>query len=166
MIPIGKICALAVLSSCTGRPAAPAVRLITDDPRDVDGVSAWEPLGFDVSLEDSGLVECDLGWYVPNEGTEIPESGIDCQITIGVRRVPILRERAGTNARSFRDQRLIELDPRLDTFGLLYALSHESGHILLDTKLHTQGGIMGGSTYVLTDVDRELACETIHLCTE
>lgn len=161
-----KLLVLALLLvGCVERPEAPAVRIIGAP---IDAVTAWEPLGFDVSLEDSGLVECTQHWYVPNEGTEIPDSGIDCQITIGVRRVDLLRERAGTNARSFRDQRLIEIDSRTydDTFGLLYALSHESGHILLDTKLHTQGGIMGGSTYVLTDVDRKLACETINICTE
>lgn len=140
------------------RPAAPAVQLITDRAEDVAGVDAWAPLGFDVALEDSGLPECGYDWYDAGE--------LECQITIGVRHVELLRERAGTNARSFRDQRLIEVDARLDNFGLLYALSHESGHILLDTKTHTAGGIMGGATYVLTPVDRELACETIHICTE
>lgn len=163
MIPIGKICVLATLifligTGCVERPAAPAVQLVTDRAEDVAGVSAWEPLGFDVALEDSDLPECDPQWY--------DEGELDCQITIGVRRVELLREHVGSNARSFRDQRLIEVDSRLDTFGLLYALSHESGHILLDTKTHTAGGIMGGSTYVLTDVDRQLACETIHICTE
>lgn len=159
MIPIGTICVLLAVSSCTGRPAAPAVQLITDRADDVAGVDAWAPLGFDVALEDSGLEECDPTWYAAGYNR-------NCQLTIGVQRVDNLRERAGTNARSFRDQRLIEVDSRLDTFGLLYALSHESGHILLDTKLHTQGGIMGGATYVLTNVDRELACETVNICTE
>lgn len=147
-----------LLVGCVERPAAPAVQLVTDRAEDVAGVDAWAPLGFDVALEDSGLPECGYGWY--------DEGDTDCQLTIGVHHVPNLRERAGSNARSFRDQRLIEVDSRLDTFGLLYALSHESGHILLDTKIHTAGGIMGGSTYVLTDVDRRLACETIHICTE
>lgn len=147
-----------LLVGCVERPTAPAVQLITDRAEDVAGVDAWEPLGFDVALEDSGLPECDQQWYAHGE--------LDCQITIGVRHVELLREHVGSNARSFRDQRLIEVDSRLDTFGLLYALSHEAGHILLDTSVHTNGGIMGGSTYVLTPVDRRLACETINICTE
>lgn len=157
MIPFGKICVLAVLiavlSSCTGRPAAPAVHLITDAPGDLEGARAWEPLGFDVALEESGLPECGLGWYVYGE--------TDCEITIGVVRTPV-----PTRARSYRDQRRVELDPSLNERATRFAMAHEVGHILLDTPKHTVGGIMGGSTYWLTAVDRALACETIHICTE
>ena len=111
----------------------------------------WEPLG--TTFGDAGLDECYFDWYKIDE--------TDCQITIGVVRVPMLRERAGTNARTFRDQRRIEIDSRLAGIDLDYAVAHEVGHILLDTSEHTPTGIMSGYATEMSADDWALACRTI-----
>lgn len=145
------ILALLLVGCTTEAPDAPNVALVADP---VPAPTAWESLGytFDPAAD---LPECDLHWRA---NTEPP-----CQITIGVVRVPMLRERAGTNARTFRDQRRIEIDSRLEGYALELAVAHEVGHILLDTPEHTQTGIMSGSSLVLSADDRALACRTVGL---
>lgn len=157
------LCMLCTITACgatSETPEAPYVRLVVQDaPQDhayVQAVSAWAPLGFEVGFEDSGMVECDFTW--PSETT-------DCQITIGIIRDPLLREKEGTNALSDRTGRFMKIDSEVtDPFGLAIAVAHEAGHILLDTAEHTQGGIMGGADCVMHDVDKELACRTIGIC--
>lgn len=137
--------------AASDEPDAPNVNLVADP---VPAPSGWEVLGYTFD-GDVGLPECDLHWHV---GKEPP-----CQITIGVVRVPMLRERTGTNARSFRDRRRVEIDSRLEGTALDFAVAHEVGHILLDTSEHTPTGIMsGGAQYVSSD-DRALACRTVGL---
>lgn len=127
----------------------PAVVLVADP---VPAPLAWEDLGF--TFGDAGLDECAYGWYRDGEDAA-------CQITIGVVRVPMLRERTGTNARTFRDQRRIEIDSRLEGYDLDLAVAHEVGHVVLDTSEHTRTGIMSGGSVALSDDDRALACRTI-----
>jgi len=149
-----------LLAACVAdRPSAPAVRLITTLTDSVVGVSAWEPLGFDVSANDSELPECAYTWYRTKTTS--------CQITIGIVIDPLLREHTGTLALSYRDQRTIVLDDDIrEREALLVAVAHESGHILLDTPKHTSRGIMGGTSWHMWDEDRTLACETIDICIE
>lgn len=135
----------------SSEPDAPNVVLVADP---VPPPLGWEALGFTFDPA-ADLPECDLHWRADSEPP--------CQITIGVVRVPMLRERAGTNARTFRDQRRIEIDSRLDGVALDFAVAHEVGHVLLDTSEHTQGGIMGGSSLTVTAQDRALACRTVGL---
>ena len=156
------VLAIAVLAGCAERPEAPAVHVITLDGSDVlpvyvQGAAAWSPLGLDASTESSGLPECGLSWYVFGE--------LQCEITIGIRRDPLLRESRGTNALSSRPERTITIDSDLtDPYALEIAIAHEAGHILLDTAEHTRGGIMGGASLSMADVDRELACRAIQIC--
>lgn len=120
------------------------------------GARAWEALDFVASFADSGHTECARHWY---------EDSPTCQLTIGIVRDPTLRQREGTTALSDRDARTIRIDSSVtEFFALLIAVAHEVGHIVLDTPLHTQGGIMGGSAFTMTDVDRQLACTTVHVC--
>lgn len=153
----------------SSRPDAPAVHVIplravqgdtpALDPLVVTAIVAWEPLGFDVSADDTGTRECDLHWHAGDP--------IDCQITIGVIRPPDLIEREDKLAESNRDQRIVWIDARLVSPRYLsIASAHEAGHVLLDTPRHTEGGIMGGFDDVMHDVDRALACETVGLCVE
>lgn len=149
--------------ACTvpSRPVAPAVHVVAPEgllPEYLDGASGWAPLGFDVSGESSGLVECQRRWYASQSDTR------DCQLTIGVVVEPGLIERTGSDAAASREFRTVFLDDSLAGERLLQAVAHEAGHILLDTPRHTQGGIMGGVSYTMWDVDRELACETLGIC--
>lgn len=129
---------------------APSVVLVRDP---VPVPHEWEALGF--SFGDAGLDECTQAWYKFDE--------LPCQITIGIVRVPMLRERSGTSARTFRDLRRVEIDSRLEGSDLEVAIAHEVGHVLLDTPEHTANGIMSGKTAVLSKDDRALACRTIGL---
>lgn len=126
----------------------PPINLVGDP---VPVPHGWDPLG--VEFTDAGLEECGFTWYRFDE--------VDCQITVGIVLVPMLRERAGTNARTFRDQRRIEIDSRLEGIDLDYAIAHEVGHILLDTSEHTRTGIMSGYATEMTADDWALACRTI-----
>lgn len=153
---------LAVAYSCR-EPAPiaelPSVRLVADPVRDehLTGARAWEPLGFVVSLEESGLRECQRRWYASDR-----EDAFDCQITIGIVIESGLIERTGSDAAASREMRAVYLDDDVRWLG--GAVAHEVGHILLDTPLHTRGGVMGGASGELRDVDYELACETIGVC--
>ncbi len=137
-----------------------AIRLVIvgDEPRPIylQGANAWSELGLDVGYEDRGFPECPQRW------TTSPR----CQITIGIVRVDGLREAEGTDASTNRLARRVQIDTDVtNTFRLLSAVAHEVGHIVLDTPRHTVGGVMGGADGVLHDVDRQLACETIGICT-
>lgn len=143
------------------RPVAPAVHVITLGGAPmlaayVKGAAAWSPLGFDVSADPSGLDECGYSWHVFGE--------LDCEITIGIRRDPLLREKHGTDASTSRPERIVTIDTEVPDADLQRIAAHEAGHILLDTADHTQGGIMGGSAVTMQKVDRELACRTIGIC--
>ena len=112
-----------------------------------------------------------LGLYVdPKPGERCARNWhntgpIDCAITIDVGRDPLLVEKFGTQALSNRGERTVLIDARLtDRDRLRVAAAHEIGHIILDTPRHTQGGIMGGSAWVMRPVDFALACETIGVC--
>lgn len=148
---------LLVLLGCAAEPPAlPHVVLVDAQELDAEGASAWAELGF--RFDGEVTPECARRWY--DEPREL-----ECTITIGFVRDPLLRERVGTNAMSNRDTRTVTLDAELvDTFELLIAGAHEVGHIVLDTPTHTAGGVMGGADWRLHDVDRELACETIGVC--
>jgi hypothetical protein len=158
------VVAVVLIAACGDnlRPDAPLVQLVPWPGQEieqayVDGARAWEPLGFDIQLKDDGLVECARRWYATGD--------TDCQITIGVKRDPLLREREGTDALSNRADRYVVLDGELtDYFRVITAIAHEVGHILLDTPEHTRGGVMGGSSWVLEPVDYELACRSIGIC--
>lgn len=143
------LCSL-LLVGCAAQPDefTPSVNLVADP---VPVPYGWGEIGF--SFGDSGFGECGLGWYKFDE--------TDCQITIGVVFVPMLRERTGTNAQTHRDQRFVEVDSRLTGYALKIAVAHEVGHVLLDTSEHTRTGIMSGSSLAISDDDRELACRSI-----
>lgn len=145
---INVIAIVVLVAGCAAEPFVPAVNLV-HDPAPVP--RGWEPLGF--VFEDAGLGECGITWYSHGE--------TDCQITIGIVSVPMLRERTGTNARTFRDQRRVEIDSRLEGEPLLFAVSHEVGHVILDTSKHTPTGIMSGGATEMTEDDWRLACESI-----
>ena len=154
-----KTILLAFLVACTSEslPQLPAVRLVVPGEFHEDyllGAKAWEELGFDVELGVPGeLVECQRGWY---------HGDFNCQLTIGVVVDPLLKERTGSDAASDRNARAVLLDDTRTEY--LIAVAHEVGHIVLDTPRHTHGGVMGGSSSVLRDVDFQLACETIGVC--
>lgn len=144
------------------RPEAPDIAIVTWPGQPLldtysDGASVWSPLGFDVSGSD--LPECERHWY---------ETGnVDCVITIGIRRDPMLREREGTNALSNRADRSITIDTSVtNAYDLTVAVAHEVGHIVLDTAEHTRGGVMGGASAQLEAVDYELACRAINICVD
>lgn len=138
-------------------PPAPHVRIVVDGERlDVYRNSAWAPLGFTVSFEDVYLPECPRFWYAMHE--------TNCQITVYLLRDQRLLELAGTEALAERAERVIRIDAAVAGDRLKISVAHELGHILLDTKEHTAGGIMGGATWVMRPVDYELACRTIGIC--
>lgn len=150
---------LTVLVACVGEPQGPRVAISVVDeseqlPAYLDAVRAWEPLGFEVTWGAFGeLPECQRRWYATGD--------VDCQVTLELVREPMLVERRGTAALSDISVRGIAIDTRVGGVDLLVAMAHESGHILLDTQDHTQGGIMGGSTWQMQSVDYDLACRTI-----
>lgn len=136
-----------------------ALRLVvvgdTERPIYQQGASAWAELGIEIGFQDRGLPECPQRWT----------TSARCQITIGIVRVDGLREVAGTNAKANRATRRIEIDTDVTAeLELRAVIAHEVGHVVLDTPRHTVGGIMGGSDWMLHDVDRALACETIGIC--
>lgn len=155
---------LLLLAACSSIPKTTGpqrnVRLVIvgDSQRDiyVKAASIWSVLGFTIGYQDAGRVECQRKWFDDKQ---------TCQYTIGIIRDPTLRQRAGTNAESNRDQRAVRIDSAVvDQYQLMIAVAHEVGHILLDTERHTQGGVMGGSDWALGEVDRQLACETVKVC--
>lgn len=150
MINVTLVALLLVGCTTSAEPDGyvPPINLVGDE---VPAPHGWEPLG--TTFGDAGLEECGFTWYKFDE--------TDCQITVGVVRVPMLRERAGTNARTFRDQRRIEIDLRLDGYALEVAVAHEVGHVLLDTAEHTPTGIMSGTTTEMSEDDWALARRTI-----
>jgi len=148
--------ALCVAYACDdGRTVElPSVKLVPPAPAYVDGADAWEALGF--TLVEEPLVECNRGWYASD-----PRQ-VDCTITIGVVVDPGLIERLGSDAAANRAFRTVYIDD--DNHAVVRALAHEAGHILLDTPRHTHGGVMGGASTELRDVDYALACEAIGVC--
>lgn len=155
---------IALLAACstTDRPAAPYVHLelVKQTPPMAEylaGAGVWEPLGFDFGYTDSGLPECQPNWYQPGQSA-------DCQITITLVRWEHLQEQYGTTALSDRHLRTMAIDTREEGSSLQLAISHEVGHIILNTEDHSQGGIMGGSSLTLTQTDIAFACAHIHIC--
>lgn len=148
-------------------PALPTIRVVRWPGQPLlaeygDGARAWEPLGFTVEADELGAVaedECPRRWYESGE--------YDCTITVGVFRDPQLLARHGTLASSDRAARSIAIDTSVvGSYDLVLAMAHETGHIVLDTPEHTQGGVMGGSSTVLEAVDYELACRAIGICVD
>lgn len=151
----------ALLVSCRPErpkpPPAPHVRIVVDGERlDAYRSSAWAPLGFTVSFDDMMIAECPRFWYAMRL--------VNCQITVYLLRDQRLLELAGTEALAERAERVIRIDAAVAGDRLKISVAHELGHILLDTKEHTAGGIMGGATWVMRPVDYELACRTIGIC--
>lgn len=155
-------------------PRAPSVRLFHDGAERAEylrGARGWEPLGFEFAIGDPIVTEpehpeCSRKWYerVQRLGSE------DCQISITIVVDPLLIERTGFDAAAGRDSRVVYLDDLIleshtpaALHYLTVAVAHEVGHIVLDTPLHTDGGIMGGATATMRDVDYELACSSIGL---
>lgn len=135
----------------------PSVRLVApqgDRPEYHEGCEAWADLGF--RFREPPRVECARRWY------DADPAQADCTITIGVVIEPGLIERTGSDAAADRQARTVLLDDQ--NHDVVLSLAHECGHILLDTPRHTQGGVMGGASYELRDVDYELACATIGVC--
>lgn len=161
---------LALLVSCATTEPTPRVRIAVVDaygyaeplPEYLEGARAWEPLGFEVTFGARGVEsECPRRWY---DGADV-----DCQITIELVRKPRLVETDGTLALSDIARRGIAIDPRVtDRDALLTAVAHEVGHILLDTSMHTTGGIMGGQGWQMFAPwpDLQLACMTIGRCVD
>lgn len=142
--------------ACAADTLLPHVVLVDGQDELADGARAWRELGF--RFDGAGARECFRRWY--DEPREL-----ECNITIGFVRDPLLRERMGADAMSNRDTRTVTVDADVtDSFELLIAGAHEVGHIVLDTPDHTVGGVMGGADWSLHDVDRELACSTIGVC--
>lgn len=173
----GVLSVLLLSGACAGTtyPDNPIVVLRYDGELRIeylDGACAWEPLGFRVYLADEPEAADAGGQIAPECGPRWYQHGSrDCQITIDIVVDPLLLERSGTDAAAFSATRVVLLDDRLleaDTGPasryLRTAVAHEVGHVVLDTGRHTQGGIMGGATSVMRDVDYELACETIGTC--
>lgn len=138
---------------------AHAIRLVIvgDETRPiyVEAARAWRELGLDVGYEDPGMPECPQRW----------PSVARCQITIGIVRAAGVRQEEGSDAAANRRERRIRIDTTVtDPLKLRARVAHEVGHIVLDTPRHTVGGVMGGADWVLHDVDRQLACETIKIC--
>lgn len=120
-----------------------------------DSCEAWSPLGFRCDRVD--VPRCDQGWSYGDDP--------DCLFDVGVKRQPNLVETDGTLAYSNRSGRFMVVDSDMgDAYHLRIAVAHELGHIILDTSQHTQGGIMGGSSDVMLDVDYWLACDEIGVC--
>jgi hypothetical protein len=117
--------------------------------------SVWNELGFAFSTDDRGP-ECERRWYADGQ--------FDCQVTIGFVAELYLEERVGRVAYADRANRIAHYDANLDGFTLCIAIAHETGHILLDSDEHTNGGVMGSLDCALADVDRELACRSIGAC--
>lgn len=156
-----KHLALLLLVACTSRPPAPMVHLVIDHDNDatpdevyLNAARGWEPLGFDFAVEATGMPECARDWFKTGE--------VDCEITLYLYRVPNLVESAGTSA--LNDNGTISIDTKLTGDALDNAVAHEVGHTLLNTGTHTKGGIMGGVSDRMWDVDYKLACETINIC--
>ncbi len=139
----------------------PWIRLVVpgeDRSEYLEGARAWESLGFNVELENEiSRDECQRHWYTGERA---------CQLTIGIVVEPELIARTGSDAASRRDERAVFLDDAIlaKRTQLLIAVAHEIGHIVLDTREHTRGGVMGGATWTLRDADFELACRTISVC--
>ncbi len=150
------------------RPEGPTIHLVTFGDQALmsqyaDAGAVWSPLGFDTVLttadEDMGLVECNMFWYQQGQ--------TDCQIRIMIERSPIVLERMGTAAFTKRAERHVFIDTSVtNSYDLVVATAHEIGHIILNTDLHTNGGVMGGSSSELLTVDFDLACRTINVCVE
>lgn len=150
---------LFTLAACSAVPVAPHVLLVTDRelPEYLMGASGWDPLGFQFTDQDTGMPECEIDWW--NTGKT------DCQISIGLVRDPFLRARYGTNAMADQMSRTITIDSSVtDQFALLIASAHEFGHLILQSGTHTKTGIMAGISYIMSEDDYALACETIHVC--
>lgn len=127
----------------------------TERPIYQQGAGVWSELGLEIGFRDRGLPECPQHWV----------DVLRCQITIGIVRVDGLREVSGTNARADRRVRRIEIDTDVTAeLELRASVAHEVGHVVLDTARHTADGVMGGADWMLHDVDRRLACETIGIC--
>lgn len=168
---------LATLAACADPPHAdnPVVVLVHDGeprPEYLDGARAWEPLGYRFHLASDEEVVLSGGQLAPECGRQWYDRGCrDCQLTIGIVVDPLLLERLGSDAAADREARAVLLDDRLlesDTEAasryLQIAVAHEVGHIVLDTPLHTDGGIMGGASAEMREVDYQLACDTINTC--
>lgn len=162
-----KAALLTLLVGCATTEPAPHVRIAVVDaygysaqlPEYLEGARAWEPLGFDVAFGERGEHECPRRWY---DGADV-----DCQITIELVRKPRLVETDGPLALSDIERRGVAIDPRVTERELLLtAVAHEVGHILLDTPMHTTGGIMGGQGWRMFAPwpDLQLACMTIGRC--
>jgi len=126
------------------------------DEQTVEAARAWDPLGFGAQLEDPELPSCERRWYDAQQ--------YDCQISIFVVVDPEMISRGGPRAMADRAHRAIWIDASVSEHDARYALAHEVGHIVLDTKLHVAHGVMGGQTHWLTADDRALACESIGVC--
>lgn len=161
-----------VLAGCVDAPSAPRVHIVVPAGADelqtyVDATNAWSTLGFVASFDDSGLPECERGTATAWHRTGV----IDCQISIGILRVPNLVERSG-GAAGLTDgstvPATVEIDARFDGFALLSIAAHEAGHVLLDTAHHAPAGvdaIMAPTTaeWFAQPADYTLACASIAL---
>lgn len=155
-----KTLLLLALVACSARPPAPVVHVVLDandkTPSEtyLNAARGWDPLGFDFTTEATGMPECARDWFKTGD--------VDCEITVYIYRVPGLVESAGTAA--LNDNGTISIDAKLDGDALDNAVAHEIGHTVLNTGTHTKGGIMGGVSDRMWDVDYKLACETINIC--
>jgi hypothetical protein len=156
--------ALVLLVACgdNAAPNAPLVyvRQLAPDvtPRDayLDAAAGWSPLGLEFTFDDPGMLQCEGVWKAGDDP--------NCEIVVWLQRVPGLVQTAHTKALTDPETRTIDIDASVDGWDLKVAFAHEMGHVVLHTKMHTQGGIMGGVDDRMWDVDRELACETIDVC--
>lgn len=170
MVGMKLLALLPLLVACAVSPAAPRVHVVVPDGAAAlveytEGANAWAALGFGASFDDSGLLECPRGWHAMTPPV------VDCQISLGILRVPLLEEKSG-GAAGLTDTSTapatIMIDARFAGFDLIMIAAHEAGHVVLDTAHHAPAGthaIMAPSVndWVMQPADYELACESIGL---
>lgn len=111
-------------------------------------------LGLSCGFEDSGQVECNRSWRHDHQ---------ICQLTLGLVFEAGLAQKIGHDAESDRDHRTARFDAMLLTapvFRFRVAITHELGHLILDTAEHTKTGVMAGIDVMLSDDDKALASRT------
>lgn len=122
---------LAVLGCAA--PSIPHVQIKAGDPSLLDlavnASNAWTDLGFTGTTEISAQDECPAHWT---------DSWTDCKLTVEIMQVKDLKDADGYSAIGYTDfdNHVIFVDSYLTSAHLQHTLTHELGHIFLDTYDH------------------------------